>query len=111
MLFLLLGESAPNLVILKFDALSPSRKRVLSYKSAVTGKRVLSYTSAVTGTVRSTKRLPIGWPVLTTQFNIKTTLQFNVIPATEVWPLWLALLPDKLVMTGNQGWNIISDCH
>ena len=46
---LLLGESAPNLVILKFDALSPSRKRVLSYKSAVTGKRVLSYTSAVTG--------------------------------------------------------------
>ena len=46
---MLLGESAPNLVILKFDALSPSRKRVLSYKSAVTGKRVLSYTSAVTG--------------------------------------------------------------
>ena len=46
---LLLGESAPNLVILKFDTLSPSRKRVLSYKSAVTGKRVLSYTSAVTG--------------------------------------------------------------
>ena len=46
---LLLGESAPNLVILKFVALSPSRKRVLSYKSAVTGKRVLSYTSAVTG--------------------------------------------------------------
>ena len=40
---MLLGESAPNLVILKFDALSPSRKRVLSYKSAVTGKRVLSY--------------------------------------------------------------------
>ena len=62
-------------------------------------------------TVRSTKRLPIGWPVFTTQFNIKTTLQFNVIPATEVRPLWLALLPDKLVMTGNQGWNIISDCH
>ena len=62
-------------------------------------------------TVRSTKRLPIGWPVLTTQFNIKTTLQFNVIPATEVQPLWLALLPDKLVMTGNQGWNKISDCH
>ena len=46
---MLLGESAPNLVILKFDALSPSRKRVLSYKSAVTGKRVLSYTSAVIG--------------------------------------------------------------
>ena len=49
-------------------------------------------------TVRSTKRLPIGWPVLTTQFNIKTTLQFNVIPATEVRPLWLALLPDKLFL-------------
>ena len=46
---MLLGESAPNLVILKFDTLSPSRKRVLSYKSAVTGKRVLSYPSAVTG--------------------------------------------------------------
>ena len=35
--------------ILKFDTLSPSRKRVLSYKSAVTGRRVLSYASAVTG--------------------------------------------------------------
>jgi len=60
-------------------------------------------------TVRSTNRLPIGWPVLTTQSNIKTTLQFNVIPATEAWSLWLALLPDKLVMTGNlvrEGWNI-----
>ena len=42
----------------------------------------------------------MGWPVLTTQFNIKTTFQFNVIPATEAWPLWLDLLPDKLVMTG-----------
>ena len=56
----------------------------------------------------------MGWPVLTAQFNIKMTFQFNVIPATEARPLWLALLPDKLVMTGNlvrYGWNIISDCQ
>ena len=26
------------------------------------------------------KRLPIGWPVLTAQFNIKTTFQFNRAP-------------------------------
>ena len=43
--------------------------------------------------------------------KLEPTFQFNLIPANEARPLWLALLPDKLVMTGKlvrDGWNI---CH